>query len=104
MNLAEAEKAYLLMLARRILNFQREAAERGEEYHDVGSDAMLECGASARMRFVPCGTGYEPQLWLWGSFTKPEDYTKVAEGILGGPVVAQPAGADCAHIFKKKPL
>lgn len=87
LTLEEAENAYLLLVARRVLNFQREAEERGETYHDMESDVVLNDGTSARLRFVSCPGGYEPRLWLNGPcLTKEAALRPIAERILGGPV------------------
>lgn len=102
LTLEQAEAAYLLLVARRILHFQREAAERGEEYHDMQSDIILNCGCSARLRFCSVPGTYEPRLWLMGSFTKPEDYATVAKGILGGDVENIPSADPKEHVFRRK--
>lgn len=54
------EAAYLTLLARRGLNFRREAEQRDEEYHDLTPFTRLQCGAKARLRFMPTVTGYSP--------------------------------------------
>ena len=102
LTLEQAEAAYLLLVARRVLQFQREAESRGEVYHDLQSDIVLNSGCSARLRFCSCPGSYEPRLWLTGSFTKPEDYATVAKGILGGDVESLPSENPKEYLFRRK--
>ncbi|MBA2706808.1 MAG: hypothetical protein H0U59_03270, partial [Gemmatimonadaceae bacterium] len=46
-----AEASFLLLIARRVLNFQRKAEAEGETYHDMQAMTDLQCGYAARMRF-----------------------------------------------------
>jgi hypothetical protein len=103
LTLEEAENAYLLLVARRVLQFQREAEERGEVYHDMSSDVVLNNGLSARLRFHPCPGGYEPILWLTGLLKRPEDLLPTAARILGGPA-EEAEGVECKseYAFRRK--
>jgi hypothetical protein len=56
----EAEAAFLAMIARRTLRFQREAEARGEKYHDITQPHPLTCGHSAKLIVEPVAHGYEP--------------------------------------------
>jgi hypothetical protein len=101
LTLEEAEKAYLLLVARRVLNFQREAEERGEVYHDMSSDIILNNGCGARLRFISVPGSYEPHLWLkWPVGTPLDKAVEVASGILGGP--AEDAHYPNELVFRRK--
>ena len=54
------EKAFLQLVARRVLRYSREAADRGEEYHDLAPHAPLQCGVHAKYRFDAIPGGYRP--------------------------------------------
>lgn len=88
----DAEAAYLLLVARRVLNFQRKAEERGEEYHDLTAPTDLQCGFSAKLKFIKSEAGqYHPEVILGPASVHPivdssqESATAVAAEILGGP-------------------
>jgi len=71
------EKAFLQMVARRILKFRREAEARGEEYHDLSAHAPLQCGIHAKLRYDPCPGGYRPVVSF--RHTKAFDYAEMKE-------------------------
>lgn len=88
----EAEASYLLLLARRVLNFIKKADDEGEEYHDLQPLVNLQCGYAARLRFEKGPAGqYRPVVTIglasvhhainYGA----EGYLRVASEILGGP-------------------
>ena len=88
----DAEAAFLLLVGRRILNFQRKAEEAGEEYHDLQPLTDLPCGFAAKLRFGKGPGGqYRPELLLGQASVHPivdttlPVATQVAAEILGGP-------------------
>jgi hypothetical protein len=82
-----AEKAFLQLMARRLLRYRREAEARGEAYHDVSPYAPLQCGAQAKYKFESAPFGYRPVLYLQNSsMFQPSQLTEIASEILGAPV------------------
>jgi hypothetical protein len=87
----DAEAAFLLLTARRTLNFQRKAEAAGEEYHDLQALTDLPCGFAAKLRFGKGPGGqYRPELLLGAASVHPivdtslPVATQVASEILGG--------------------
>lgn len=88
----DAEAAFLLLVARRVLNYQRKAEEAGEEYHDMQPLTDLSCGFAAKLRFHKGSAGqYRPEVLLGPASVHPIVDTSlpialgVATEILGGP-------------------
>ncbi len=89
---SDAEAAFLLLVARRILNYQRKAEADGEQYHDLQPLTDLPCGFAAKLRFeTGPGGQYRPTLLLGPASVHPivdtslPVATQVAAEILGGP-------------------
>ena len=80
------EAAYLSLLARRTLNYKRDAEQRGEEYHDVLPFTRLMCGAMARLRFLETATGYTPVVEVKRISTE-EEARQIAKEITGSEMV-----------------
>jgi hypothetical protein len=88
----DAEAAFLLLVARRVLNYQRKAEAEGEQYHDLQPLTDLPCGFAAKLRFeTGPGGQYRPFLLLGPASVHPivdtslPVATQVAKEILGGP-------------------
>lgn len=81
------EKAFMQLMARRLLRYQREAEARGETYHDVSPFSPLQCGIHAKFRFEPAPGGYRPVVLFrkWSQF-QPQELQEIAASILDGPV------------------
>lgn len=45
------EKAFLQLVAKRILKYTQEAKTRGEKYHDMSGYSPLQCGARVKYHF-----------------------------------------------------
>ena len=91
---SDVEASYLLLTARRTLNFVKKAAEDGEEYHDLQPLVDLQCGYAAKLRFKKGPAGLiRPVVTVdKASVHHVVDYTEegrlqVASEIMGGPVV-----------------
>lgn len=91
----DAEASYLLLLARRTLNFVKKAAAEGEEYHDLQPLQDLQCGYAAKLRFTTGPAGQlRPTVGVARASVhhaiaySPEGRLQVAAEILGGPAHA----------------
>lgn len=81
------EKAFLQLMARRLLRYQREAEARGETYHDISPASPLMCGVHAKYRFEAAPGGYIPVVYLQGLISfSPNQLKEIASEILEGPV------------------
>ena len=60
----ESEAAFLLLVARRVLNFRRAAEKNGEVFVDMSKPNALKCGIKAKMSFETTGSGYQPVLFI----------------------------------------
>lgn len=80
------EISYLKLAARRMFNFQKEAADRGEAYHDVSAGTTLSAGAVAKLSFETTPGGLEPRLRIWNTALPQEELEKIAVQVLDGPV------------------
>lgn len=90
-----SEKAFLQLMAKRLLRFAREAASRGETYHDVAPLAPLACGAMAKYRFEGVPGGYAPVVTLRGPPTlAPNQLKEIATELLEGPAILRAADGD----------
>lgn len=90
-----AEKAFLQLMARRLLRYTRDAASRGETYQDVGPLSPLACGAMAKYRFEAAPGGYTPVVTLRGPPTlSPNQLKEIATEILDGAVKLRAAVGD----------
>lgn len=80
------EKAFLQLMARRLLRYQRDAEARGEVYHDVSPFSPLQCGIHAKFRFEAAPGGYIPVVLLkkWSQF-QPHELQEIAQSLLEGP-------------------
>ena len=92
-----AEASFLLLTARRVLNFQKKAEAQGETYHDLQPMVDLQCGYAAKMRFEKGPSGEYRSLVIVGPASvhhavaySPDGCQQVASEILGGPAVAVP--------------
>jgi hypothetical protein len=81
---SEQEKAFLLLTARRVLKYKREAEVRGEKYQDLVAPEKLASGLRAMIRFDPSAFGYEVHVVIMDdiSFTT-EEKLCAAKEILG---------------------
>jgi hypothetical protein len=80
------EIAYLKLAARRIFNYQKEAEDRGERYHDITAGTRLSLGATAKLYFAPVNGGHAPRLEIWDTQADETLLAKVACQVLDGPV------------------
>ncbi len=81
------EKSFLQLVARRVLNYHRQAAANNSRYHDLMPFSPLQCGAFAKYRFWDSPGGYTPVLHLKNTPTfSAEDLKAIASEILDGPV------------------
>lgn len=89
------EKAFLQLVGRRVLNYTREAAARGEKYHDLSGYAKLQCGVSAKFTFEEAPGGYIPVVHLKEepSFS-PSQLKEIAAEILNAPSKLRTAKGD----------
>lgn len=53
----DAEASFLLLMARRTLNFVKKAQADGETYHDLRPRTDLQCGYAVKMTFEPGPAG-----------------------------------------------
>jgi len=89
------EKAFLQLMGKRLLRFQRDAEARGEKYHDLSAPAILQCGVLAKYRFESVPGGYAPVVLLRGSLVfSPNQLKEIAAEILDGPVKLREAKGD----------
>jgi hypothetical protein len=84
-----AERQFLLLVARRVLNFRREASARGEAYTDLSPFTRLACGVRAKLRFEDAPGGYK--MIVVFKHPTPNDLTddelkEIAEELANGPV------------------
>ena len=91
----DAEASFLLLTARRTLNFVKKAAAEGEEYHDLQPLQDLQCGYAAKLRFMtgPAGQLRPTVVVARASVHHAIAYSaegrmQVASEILGGPAHA----------------
>lgn len=89
-----AEASFILLTARRVLNFQKKAEAQGETYNDLQPMVDLQCGYAAKMRFEKSPSGeYRPQMVVGRASVhhavvySSESRLQVASEILGGPAV-----------------
>lgn len=81
------EKAFLQLMGKRLLKYQREAESRGERYNDVSSFAPLQCKVLAKFRFETAPGGYIPVALLKEStLYSPNVLKEIASEILDAPV------------------
>jgi len=89
------EKAFLQLMARRVLKYSREAAERGETYNDLSGFSPLQCGVRAKFRFEPAPGGYIPVVSIRpGPSFSASELKEIAAEILDAPVKLRQAAAD----------
>lgn len=101
-DVAYAEKAFLKLIARRMLGYAREAESRGEKYHDVGTFSTLQCGVRAKYRLESVPGGYAPVVILKRSaiFT-PDELLKIAGQILDEDAVQRESTSDDLEYVRK---
>ena len=80
------EAAYLSLLARRTLNYKRDAEQRGETYNDMLPFTRLMCGAQARLRFTETATGYASVVEIKRIGTE-EEARQIAKEITGSEMI-----------------
>lgn len=101
--ITEPEAAFLAMMARRTLRFQREAEQRDQTYNDLTKPWELACGHRARIVPVAVAHGYEPEVEvLLKDGTDPAVAEQIARDILGGPAVALDSVGKTLK-FRRKP-
>lgn len=84
---SEQEAAFLALMARRVLNRRREAASRGEQYHDLSPAVPVACGVRVKLRFVEMPGGYEAEVELREDPRySPEEHQQIASEVIGHPV------------------
>lgn len=105
----DAEASYLLLTARRTLNFVKKAAAEGEEYHDLQPLQDLQCGYAAKLRFTPGPAGQlRPTVVIAPASVhhaiaySAEGRMQVASEILGGPAHALDNSTDRQTFCLKK--
>lgn len=105
----ESEASYLLLTARRTLNFVKKAAAEGEEYHDLQRPQDLKCGYAAKLRFMPGPAGQLRPVVVVSRASvhhaiiyTPESRLQVASEILGGPAHALDDATDKQTFCLKK--
>ena len=80
------EKAFLLLVARRVLRYSREAAERGEKYNDLSGFSPLQCGVRVRVHLAEAPGGYIPVVGIRpGPSFSASELKEIAAEILDGP-------------------
>lgn len=97
------EAAYLMMLARRTLNYQK-AEEHGEEYHDMIPFTRLHCGVGARLRFVKQLETFVPvvEVKYQPNQGNAEEACKIATEIAGTPMTLSLYDPNSAYTLTKK--
>lgn len=96
------EIAYLKLAARRMFNFQKEAAERNEPYHDMYPGTPLASGAIAKMRYAIVPGGHEARLEIWNTQLPDSVLEKIAAQVLDGPATRYTDGVEPGHhIFRR---
>lgn len=96
------EKAFLQLMARRLLRYHREAESRGEVYHDLSPFAPLACGVRAKVRFEPSPGGYSTVALLKkSSLFQPQELDEIAESLLEGPVKLRATVEDVLEYVRK---
>lgn len=89
------EKAFLQLVGRRILKYTREAAARGETYHDLVGYSKLQCGASAKFYFEEAPGGYIPVVYLKEEAPfSPSKLKEIATELLDAPAKLRTAKGD----------
>lgn len=97
-----AERAFLKLIARRVLGYAKEADSRGEEYHDIGSFSPLHCGVRAKYRFEKSAGSYVPVVTLKNNRAfSPEELSQIAAEILEGDAVLRPSAGDDLEYIRK---
>jgi len=97
-----AERAYLQLAARRMMNLRRAAEARGEEWHDVGTSTILDCGATVRLVFQVYDGDPRQELFVApGKLTEAESQ-RVAEEVMGGDVTRGDNTGDGLYCFIRK--
>jgi len=97
------ERAFLQLMGKRLLQYQREAASRSETYNDLSGYAPLQCGVRAKFRFEDVPGGYMPVAFLKSNekFT-PEELKEIASEILDAPVKLRRASDDGLEYLREK--
>lgn len=96
------ETAFLLLIARRVLNHQRAAEADGETYTDLTPLAQLACGVRARARFQKAAYGYDMLVDLKVPATFSDDEVlRVASDILAQPAVSTGVTDGVLHFRRK---
>ena len=91
-NVLYAEKAFLQLMARRLLRYSREAAERGEKYNDLSGFSPLQCGVRAKFHFEEAPGGYIPVVGIRpGPSFSALELKEIASEILDAPAKLRPA-------------
>jgi hypothetical protein len=98
-----AEKAFMQLMARRLLRYQRDAAARGEAYHDISPFSPLQCGALAKLRFEESPGGYNMVAILRSvPALSATEHKEIAADILGEPVILRKAVGDDLEYVRAK--
>ena len=97
------EKAFLQLMGKKLLRFQREAESRGEMYNDLSAFAPLQCGVLAKYRFESAPGGYIPVVLLrLNPLFQPNQLKEIAAEILEGPVTLRAAKGDDLEYVREK--
>ena len=99
------EAAYLSLLARRTLNYRREAEQRGEVYNDMLPFTRLMCGAQAKLHFTETVTGYSPvvEIKYRANAGTEEEAKQIAEEIAGSEMILSKYVPCTSYTFTRKP-
>lgn len=97
------EKAFLQLMGKKLLRFQREAETRGETYNDLSAFAPLQCGVLAKYRFESAPGGYIPVVLLrLNPLFQPNQLKEIAAEILEAPVTLRAAKDDDLEYVREK--
>jgi len=100
---SNAEKQYLLLVARRVYRGQQETKARGETYHDLSPYTTLSCGLRVRLVFRSIHEKVRPVVIFKGTpflqnFSV-EDLEEAATDIAGEPVSGPVLVADTLEFY-----
>lgn len=88
------EKAFLQLMAKRLLKFSREAQSRGETYNDLSGYSPLQCGVRAKYLFEEIPGGYRPVVKLKPGNFDAGELKAIAEELLDSPAFLRASSSD----------
>ena len=97
------ERQYLVLAARRTLNWVKQAADRGEEYHDIQAPIPLACGHRAKLRFVAEPGGYYAAVEVWLDVRVADDYElalTIANQVLNAKTAISLENGERHYVFR----